>query len=478
MHVVIASNGLTSLLNASLELSRRLQAAGHRVTFVCGEGRAGPITAAGEAVVTLAHDRRFDDAAAADPPPPVGALRSPRGLAGLVRWARRRRALRDRSITVDELADTIAGLDPDLVLIDVEFHTAVLATAGLTAPRALAMTFFSVFRGDDLPPLSSTLAPGTGPAWRLRVRAAWWWVGLGALVQRARRRLGAGGLAASLRPMRLDTVDLADLGPLAARCGVDLGASTDRSQWLRPHLAADLPVLCYNAAEMDLPHLPPPRLRYTGPLVGLDRPEPAFPPGTAERWEATVAARRSAASPRPLVYATLGTVWAADRDLLGRIVAAARLRPHWDLVLGLGGALEPDELGPLPDNVLAVRWAPQLAVLAEADVAISHGGSGTLREAVALGVPVVVYSTGFVDQDGNGVRVAHHRLGVVGDPADSPADVVARIEQALTDAGIADGLARMGEVFRRYDRAGTAVEVVEALAVEHRAGPPGRPDGP
>ncbi|MEM9565837.1 MAG: nucleotide disphospho-sugar-binding domain-containing protein [Actinomycetota bacterium] len=460
--IVIATNGRTSLLNSYRELASRLRAAGHRVVIVTGASTAERLRdeepATAHEVVGLDHDRRFGAEAEADPPP------GPTDPVAVARWVRRRRRLRDRSIDGDEVATTIESLDPDLLILDTEFQVGILATAGLDVPRVLAMTFFSIFAGPDLPPVNTSLPAPVTALDRLRVRLAWRWVRLGGVYARLSRRLSRAGVVALLRPMPLDSNDLADLRPLARRCGVDLRAVTDRSQWLRPYLIRDLPVLCLNAAELDLPHHPSPRIEYLGPLLRTDRAEPELDDEDRARLEALVAARAEAAEPRPLIYATLGTFAFDDRSLLDRIVAVAATEQGWDLVIGLGGAVDPDELAPLPPNVLALRWAPQLRILAEADVVITHGGTGTLREAVHHGVPSVVFPTGHGanDQAGAARRIAHHRLGVVGDPSAATADdIAAAITEALTDPEIRAGVAELQQASRAYTDEGRAVASVE-----------------
>ncbi len=473
--IVIATNGRASLLLSYRELARRLREAGHRVVIVTEASIAERLQAEEPAVagdvVPLDHDRRFGGEADADPPP------RPTDPLAVVRWVRRRRRLRDLSIDGSELAATIGALDPDLLILDTEFQVGILATSHLDRPRVLAMTFFSIFAGPDLPPANTSLDPPTSASGRLRIRLAWRLVRLGAVYARLTRRLSQAGMAALLRPMALDSNDLADLRPLARRCGVDLRAIADRSQWLRPYLARDLPVLCLNPAELDFPHRPSPRIEYLGPLLGTDRVEPELGEEARGRWEALVEARAGTARPRPLIYATLGTFAVDERPLLDRIVAVATVRPDWDLVLGLGGAVDPDDLGPLPPNALPLRWAPQLRILAEADVVVTHGGTGTLREAIHHGVPSVVFPTGrgANDQAGAARRIAHHRLGVVGDPStDTAADIEAAIDAALTDPAIRAGVERLQRVAVASTEDGRAVAAIERHLT---ADPPRRPVG-
>ncbi|MFF4412805.1 nucleotide disphospho-sugar-binding domain-containing protein [Streptosporangium sp. NPDC001559] len=57
-----------------------------------------------------------------------------------------------------------------------------------------------------------------------------------------------------------------------------------------------------------------------------------------------------------------------------------------ELVLGMDGALVPG-LRPLPAGVLHVGWTPLNLVLADCDLVIHHGGSGTSMTAAAFGLP-------------------------------------------------------------------------------------------
>jgi UDP:flavonoid glycosyltransferase YjiC (YdhE family) len=51
--------------------------------------------------------------------------------------------------------------------------------------------------------------------------------------------------------------------------------------------------------------------------------------------------------------------------------------------------LDPEELGPATDNFYACRFLPAHLVNEMADIAITHGGQGTIQTAVWAGTPVV-----------------------------------------------------------------------------------------
>ena len=123
------------------------------------------------------------------------------------------------------------------------------------------------------------------------------------------------------------------------------------------------------------------------------------------------------------------------------------------LISGLGGRLDLDFLGPLPDNVNVFAWAPQLTVLEHADCSINHGGIHTINECLHFQVPMLVYSGKRSDQNGCAARVAFHGIGLMADKDrdDVPA-IREKIERVLTDPVYKERLAAM---YRHYQRTRT-----------------------
>jgi hypothetical protein len=120
---------------------------------------------------------------------------------------------------------------------------------------------------------------------------------------------------------------------------------------------------------------------------------------------------------RPLVYVTLGTV-------IGHMTRAAdTFRVLIDAVAGLdarvlvtvGRNVDPDELGPIPAGVHVEQWVEQADALAETEVVVCHGGSGTTLGALAAGVPLVLVPQ-FADQFVNAERVVGLGAAVAVEP--------------------------------------------------------------
>lgn len=142
----------------------------------------------------------------------------------------------------------------------------------------------------------------------------------------------------------------------------------------------------------------PPTLYYTGPFVdSLQRPKVNFD------WERL--------DGRPLVYASLGTLQNGSEDIF-RTIADACAGLDIQLLISLGGGLDPGRLGILSGDPLVVRYAPQLEIVKRAAAVITHAGLNTTLESLAEGVPLVCIPLGN-DQPGVAARVAARGAGVV-----------------------------------------------------------------
>ena len=457
-HIVYITGGMSSKLNTDFAMSRRLRNAGHRVTFVAREDFGEKITAQGETFIGLKQDRRRAAQMAANPRP---SLAQPIAMLG---WLGYRRRLRRESIESDELMATIRRLGPDVLLIDVEKFAAVIVTSRLGIPTLLPMIFFSIFRRSGLPPLHTTMEPGTTPWQRFKIQCVWWKVRMGAIAKRVRRRLSRSGIGDYFRPVTYDTKQIALLRALARHHGFSLRSETDRTHWLSPYTYRYLPVISYQPWELELPHDPPSIMHYVGPMINAERTEPPLPRKALRRWEALKMAHASAtSSPRLLIYCSLSSYFAADVGFLRRVLKVFTKRSDWDLVLGLGGKLTAVDLAPVPTNALLLDWAPQLEILAHADSFVTHGGTTSISESLWFGVPMVVYSTKHWDHNGNSMRVKYHNLGVVADKdTDDEEQIERNIERTLSDPDIRRNVAAMRDRCHEYDQLDRAVELIES----------------
>lgn len=113
---------------------------------------------------------------------------------------------------------------------------------------------------------------------------------------------------------------------------------------------------------------------------------------------------------KPLVYASLGTIVNGLDHLYRVILEAAGKFPEIQTVLSVGTNINPDVLGPIPENAIVVSEAPQIELLKRASLCITHAGLNTTLESLAQGVPMVAIPIGY-DQPGVAARIAHHGVG-------------------------------------------------------------------
>jgi UDP:flavonoid glycosyltransferase YjiC (YdhE family) len=117
-------------------------------------------------------------------------------------------------------------------------------------------------------------------------------------------------------------------------------------------------------------------------FIGRRRAEGAAPPA----WLAELPHART-------VYVSLGTVFPVQYPEVFDAVLAGLREEAVNLVLTVGKDLDPARFGAQPPNVRIERLLPpeQLeALLPHVDLCISHSGYGTVMDALALGVPLVL----------------------------------------------------------------------------------------
>jgi MGT family glycosyltransferase len=110
--------------------------------------------------------------------------------------------------------------------------------------------------------------------------------------------------------------------------------------------------------------------------------------------------------PRPLVYASFGTIAPTMPDIFPDAykVLLEGLRDHTGtVVLTVGRDRDPGELGPRPAHVHVERYIPQSLILERCDLVVTHGGHNTVLAALSVGVPMVVVPF-FADQSQNAAR--------------------------------------------------------------------------
>lgn len=419
MKLVIVVDPITSKIITSLALADRLRDEGHEVTFLVPPGRLEAEALSRLGLAVNVPDLRID--------PPLHE--------------------QPADTSVAEFQQLLAGEAADLHLIDIEAHEYVLVALGAGLPVGLLNLFFNLWKLPGVPPVHQDVVPGRGRRGSALGIAYGW---LGYRVFRSRDIIGS-------MVRRNDRRH--HLRAFAESQGLDPGRTFAEWHGLIPFQYRELQTLTLNLAELELPGAVHPLNHYVGPMPNLASAGPDG--GDGDVVLAEVEQLRTEQSGRRLIYAAFGAYYGGDDlEFWKRAVEAVGRRDDWIGVFGLGGRIDPADLGSVPENVRLYRWAPQLRILEQADGALIHAGMTSVYECIHHRVPMVVFPLGdSFDQYGTAARVEYHKLGIVGDRNTATvADIQRSIDAVLDDNAIADRIDRFRGAMDRYrtERAVTA----------------------
>lgn len=176
-----------------------------------------------------------------------------------------------------------------------------------------------------------------------------------------------------------------------------------RQQWqLPPYSKSDdlyskLAIISQQPAQLEYPRSNlPPWFHFTGPYHSSSGRKPVdfpFDKLTGQR----------------LIYASMGTLQNRLQYVF-RYIAEACDGLDAQLVISLGDSAEPESLPNLSGNPLVVKYAPQLDLLQQASLTITHAGLNTTLESLSNGVPLVAIPV-TNDQPGVAARIAWTGVG-------------------------------------------------------------------
>ncbi|MGW3151057.1 glycosyltransferase [Streptomyces sp. NPDC001177] len=213
------------------------------------------------------------------------------------------------------------------------------------------------------------------------------------------------------------------LGPEEERIGQELLATAG-------DLGVDVPFGQLLALSRSYIDIVPPSIQDPGFLAA---PLPRIEQRTVAYSEPGELPERIRESGRPFVYLTLGTALGSPEVL--RTVLQGLLPLDVPVLVAAGPVVPVEELGELPERVVAVPWVAQPEALKHASVVVQHGGAGTTLATLAAGLPQLVLPQG-ADGPANGKAVAAAGAGEVVLAADqSPEAVTEATRRLLAEEG-------------------------------------------
>lgn len=138
-----------------------------------------------------------------------------------------------------------------------------------------------------------------------------------------------------------------------------------------------------------------------------------------------------------IIYLSLGTYIVKEdgkiiHQLINKIVETLSIKSNYLLISALGSY---HDKAPIHDRHFSFTKVPQLDILKFCDVFITHGGTGSITEAIEYQVPTLVYNLNIVyDHIGNAKKVSFYDIGIEGSPkGDTPISIVSKIELLLNN---------------------------------------------
>jgi zeaxanthin glucosyltransferase len=156
-----------------------------------------------------------------------------------------------------------------------------------------------------------------------------------------------------------------------------------------------------------------PHQHFVGSLIDHDRIETVD-----EKWTTYESEIFRLSQICPLIYCSFGSLplekeVAAIQDLLSSLEHLA-MKNDYVCVVSSGNKAISNLKSAANNNVFYFQHVPQLRILQQANLFITHGGLNSIKEAIDAGVPMLVYPVNKdYDLPGNAARVAYHQLGLM-----------------------------------------------------------------
>jgi MGT family glycosyltransferase len=161
-----------------------------------------------------------------------------------------------------------------------------------------------------------------------------------------------------------------------------------------------------------------------------------------------------------LVYVSLGSLGSGDVPLMKRLVEVLADTPH-RYVVSKGPQHGEYELA---DNMVGEEFLPQVSVLPQVDLVITHGGNNTTTESLHFGTPMILLPI-FWDQHDNAQRIDETGFGIrLPTYSFEETELSGAIERLLSDDALGKRLAGVSERLRANPGNERAAGLIESVA--------------
>lgn len=376
----------------------------------------------------------------------------------VIKLIKARLEFRRKTIVDSQIQQLICRMRPDVLLIDIECHVGIIASAGSGVPTALCSRLFDHRPGGHCPPLNSNVIPSKTPGMKIIVAAQWYWLRMSAWGKSLRQSISIKRLA----PVDYLTAKMSDIKAIARHNRVDLEPITTTRHWFRPLTYVHLPILSMTLKELDFERADQTGFDYIGPMIDNNDYAFDFASPIVEQIEHFISTSRS--DNKKVVYCAMGTFAQREPRFVEALRDLAVTRKDLALLISLGGRESTEDYSSFPSNCLLLDSAPQLMCLQAADAAILHSGIGSLQEALKFRVPLLIFAVDSMDQNGCAVRWTE--LGLARRfylKSVSGMDLAANLDEILADKKLAVRLRTFSELMERSSNSFSPRRLIEQL---------------
>jgi UDP:flavonoid glycosyltransferase YjiC (YdhE family) len=154
-----------------------------------------------------------------------------------------------------------------------------------------------------------------------------------------------------------------------------------------------------------------------------------------------------------LVYCSFGTVPAKQREATATFIQKlASIAAEGEFIIVVSGKFDEKIVSVPGTNFYTFETVPQLEILKNTDIFITHGGLNSIKEAVYAEIPMLIYPVhAEYDPRGNAARVFYHGLGLRGDiVSESVDDIKSKVRQLLSNKIYRENLRRLKNIDGLY----------------------------
>lgn len=431
-HIAIVTSLLIGRINSSFEMASRLEKEGHSITYLCQPKSQKKIEENGFTYFTVS-EITFD----------YQDARQSTTASWLEKFKFHFKESKShytegkKVLKLEEHKDVLRKVNPDLVLVDTEIHDFIFTALELKIPVKLITTWFSDTISLRSPSVRTRVIPGKGfNGSKMGIFISWF---------KMRAKIHGRVL---INKLKFDNYRSWMFKKYAQEIGFDTKGMLVNT--LPPlYSFTNLPIISMSMSELEFPHKLAENIIYAGPMVYVDRKDKTVASEDEQRLEDIF--KEKNAKNKKLIYCGVGSLVQGHLPFLKKVIAAVREVDNYIVIMSIGSKMKKDSFESIPENVHLFNWVPQLQVIENSDLCISHCGINGINECIHFKTPMLLYPSKYTESEGNSARLSYHGLGISGDIIlDSSNEIKEKISKVIEDASFEKNMNHYNSLYREY----------------------------